>query len=80
MTITVSATKMRLAENQIPIAPFDWIIGDKVFHCVPLQLACPNCGHASLVELPPPLLAKETDGTNVVCHPNMGGCNHGFAA
>lgn len=40
---------------------------------------CPLCGHLAICELPPVLLAKQTDGTTLVCHPLHGGCNHGFA-
>ncbi len=43
-----------------------------------LHVACPMCQRLALVRLPPSLLALETDGTNVVCHPALGGCNHGF--
>jgi hypothetical protein len=41
---------------------------------------CPFCGVRALVELPPWEFAKQTDGTNVVCAPPFGGCNHGFEA
>lgn len=41
---------------------------------------CQLCGVAAVVPLPPSLLAQQTDGTTHVCHPGMGGCNHGFAS
>lgn len=39
---------------------------------------CPLCGVFAICQLPPKLRAQQTDGTNVVCHPAHGGCNHGF--
>lgn len=45
-----------------------------------LRIPCPMCQRVALVRLPQSLLAFETDGTNVVCHPALGGCNHGFEA
>jgi hypothetical protein len=80
MPRTASAQEKHLADNQIPIAPFEWIVDGTAYHSVPMTEKCPHCGRGALVPLPAPLLAKETDGTNVVCHPNMGGCNWGFMA
>lgn len=41
---------------------------------------CPQCGAAALCLLPFELMLKQPDGTNIVCHPVLGGCNHGFEA
>lgn len=41
--------------------------------------ACPKCGTLAIVELPAVLRAAQLDGTTHVCHPAVGGCNHGFA-
>lgn len=40
---------------------------------------CQICGKTAVVDLAPHELAKQTDGTTHVCHPVLGGCNHGFA-
>lgn len=40
---------------------------------------CILCGKTAVLPLSPPDLAKQTDGTTHVCHPSIGGCNHGFA-
>lgn len=43
-------------------------------------LDCPLCkAKASVVALDKETLAQQTDGTTHVCHPLLGGCNHGFA-
>lgn len=45
-----------------------------------LPCACPICFMPQTVTaLPSRLLALQTDGTTHVCHPTLGGCNHGFA-
>ena len=40
---------------------------------------CSMCGKVAVVDLAPHFLAKQTDGTTHVCHPVLGGCNHGFS-
>ena len=57
----------------------NWIVGRKGYACQVLPHACPYCGHQSITELPPPILAQQTDGTTHVCHPGLDGCNQGFA-
>jgi len=44
----------------------------------PVRGACPFCGKKALIALPP-FMFPQPDGTNVVCHPVLGGCNQGFA-
>ena len=44
-----------------------------------LEVLCHFCGEDALTELPPPLLERQHDGTTIVCHPSLGGCNRGFA-
>lgn len=39
---------------------------------------CPICLKFAVCLLPPILASRQTDGTNAVCHPSHGGCNHGF--
>ena len=39
---------------------------------------CALCGKLAVVKLGPELLAKQADATTHVCHPNLGGCNHGY--
>jgi hypothetical protein len=46
---------------------------------VRLWQLCHVCGEDALTELPPPLLERQHDGTTIVCHPSLGGCNRGFA-
>lgn len=56
-----------------------WNIGKQTWECMVLPNDCPLCKKpATLVALPLPELEKQPDGTNVVCHPALGGCNHGF--
>ena len=47
-------------------------------HTSDLAMGCPKCGELAVVNLPPHELAKQKDGTTHVCHPALGGCNHGF--
>lgn len=39
---------------------------------------CPLCGAIAVVPLTPAQLAAQPDNTTHVCHPHLGGCNHGF--
>ena len=56
-----------------------WSFGKKVFRCLIVPRPCPICrADGTLVGLPAPILKKQPDKTNVVCHPAFGGCNHGF--
>ncbi len=49
----------------------------KVTMLVPL-CACPLCGKRAIVELTPEQRLAQPDDTTHVCHPALGGCNHGF--
>lgn len=40
---------------------------------------CPMCSKIAVVNLAPHLLVKQFDCTTYICHPVLGGCNHGFA-
>lgn len=40
--------------------------------------ACPQCGARAVVELTPEQRLAQPDDTTHVCHPALGGCNHGF--
>jgi len=40
--------------------------------------ACPRCGADAVVELTPAQRLAQPDDTTHVCHPLLGGCNHGF--
>lgn len=56
-----------------------WIVDETAYECVIHPAACPSCGvPRTVTELPPPLKAQQADGTTHVCHPSLGGCNHGF--
>ena len=55
-----------------------WIIEGKAYPIEPSEHPCPFCKLETVVELPPPLKAIQTDGTTHVCHPALGGCNWGF--
>lgn len=56
-----------------------WVIDGQAYEVEILRAICPMCYKwKAVVALPPPLLAKETDGTTHVCAPFLGGCNHGF--
>jgi hypothetical protein len=57
-----------------------WYMKNQTWWSPILPDACPFCGKARIVVLPPPLAAKQPDGTTHVCHPSIGGCNYGFQA
>lgn len=40
---------------------------------------CPMCKKFAVVNLAPHLLARQPDDTTHICHPALGGCNHGFS-
>lgn len=42
-------------------------------------LACPLCGERAVMRLTQDQLKAQPDDTTLVCHPALGGCNHGFA-
>lgn len=56
-----------------------WVLDGENYNCEIMPGACPFCLVVAVTELPPPLLAMQPDGTTHVCHPALGGCNHGFA-
>lgn len=59
---------------------FSWTVDGKTYDCERETRACPFCFVVgAIVELPPPLLAKQPDDTTHVCAPFFGGCNQGFA-
>lgn len=39
---------------------------------------CPKCGVVAVLPLDAASLAEQPDATTHVCHPLLGGCNHGF--
>ncbi len=56
-----------------------WKIGERTFRVQILPQTCSECGHdETLTGLPEPMRQMQPDKTNVVCHPFLGGCNHGF--
>lgn len=57
---------------------FVWFVKGKAYDCVILPRNCPKCGVHALVGLPKPVIKAQPDETNIVCHPAIGGCNHGF--
>lgn len=60
--------------------PFvDWHVEGRTYSTRRLPGGCPHCYRETLVELPTPLLEKQTDGTTIVCLHTLGGCNTGFA-
>lgn len=64
------------------MSTFMWHVGDgEVYECERLDdTVCTKCDEVgAITALPPPLLAKQTDGTTHVCNPAFRGCNHGFA-
>lgn len=73
-----SKREVQLAEVERLIATLEPKV-TRVSTAVPLPEHCQLCGADAVVPLPPELLAQQTDGTTHVCHPGMGGCNHGFA-
>jgi hypothetical protein len=56
-----------------------WLIQGKSHATIRLDGLCHYCGEDALTELPPRLLERQHDGTTVVCHASLGGCNRGFA-
>lgn len=69
----------QLAEVERLIAELDPKVA-RVSTAPLLPERCQLCGAEAIVPLPPSVLSQQTDGTTHVCHPGMGGCNHGFAA
>lgn len=49
------------------------------FYASAIESVCPFCKEPAVIALPPELRAEQADGTTHVCHPAVGGCNHGFA-
>jgi hypothetical protein len=77
---TVICDQASAKVTRVETAPtFHWRIGGQDYK-TPIQPgACPFCKVAgSVVALPPPLLAQQTDGTTHVCHPDLKGCDQGF--
>lgn len=72
----------QLTESEHCECPITWIAkldGQVVSEQVARHPApCPMCSKRALTGLPSWELAKQTDGTNIVCNPGLGGCNHGF--
>jgi Zn ribbon nucleic-acid-binding protein len=65
----------------LPLAVLDRIIAGQAAapHCdVALPRACPRCGVGAVLPLDAHKRAQQPDGTTHVCHPLIGGCNHGF--
>jgi hypothetical protein len=61
------------------MATFKWILKGQTYETARENGACPIClAPDAVVALPPPLLAVQPDRTTHVCHPALGGCNHGF--
>jgi len=56
-----------------------WLIQGTAHTTVRLWELCHFCGEDALTELPAPLLRRQLDGTTIVCHPSLGGCNRGHA-
>ncbi len=56
-----------------------WLIQGTPHTTVRLWQLCHVCGEDALTALPLPLLERQHDGTTIVSHPSLGGCNRGFA-
>jgi hypothetical protein len=56
-----------------------WHLNGEVYTTPIESGACPFCLVPAVTKLPKPLLEIQPDGTTHVCHPSLGGCNHGFA-
>lgn len=39
---------------------------------------CPECRNFTIVKLPDWMVRSLADGTTLLCHPGLGGCNTGF--
>lgn len=42
------------------------------------RAVCTFCLLPAVMLLPDAIAAAQPDGVNAVCHPEVGGCNHGF--
>jgi hypothetical protein len=58
------------------LAQFVWRYQGKTYTSH-VESRCPFCEALAIVRLPARI--AQADGTTHVCHPLMGGCNHGFA-
>jgi hypothetical protein len=56
-----------------------WLIQGKSHATMRLDGLCHFCGEDALTAAAAPLLERQDDGTTIVCHPSLGGCNRGFA-
>jgi hypothetical protein len=50
-----------------------------IFRSSVLPTPCQFCKALAIVALPEQIRAMQPDDTTHVCHPNAGGCNHGFS-
>lgn len=66
------AAAKRAREAVVKAGHLLWVAGGKVHECSLHDKPCPMCGVQAIVALPEPLAAQQTDGTNAVCHPNLG--------
>lgn len=51
-----------------------------IFKSSVLPTPCQFCRALAIVALPKEIRAMQPDDTTHVCHPNAGGCNHGFSS
>ncbi len=56
---------------------FTWIYKGKTYRSR-VESRCAMCGADAVVKLPARIARDQHDGTTHVCHPSVGGCNHGF--
>jgi len=57
---------------------FVWRYKGAVYQSI-VSHKCPRCRQAAVVRLPEALIALQPDDSTHICHPIVGGCNHGFA-
>lgn len=54
------------------------LLDGRLYRC-PVEATCMLCKKKAVVRLPTPIIVEQPDETTHVCHPELGGCGHGFA-
>lgn len=72
-----TAKKKFSKKTTAPANTFVWVYKKETYISTP-ESRCMFCLKIAVVRLTGAILDEQTDGTTHVCHPSVGGCNHGF--
>jgi len=76
--VRAKLAELAIREPVVGVSTLLWYYRGRFIHSE-IVATCKLCGARAIVELPPELLVEQPDDTTHVCHPALGGCNHGFA-